>query len=350
MFGVIVGFALLFVFPELREGRGVKVDWLSTPDTAPKRLSYHDALALSAPAVANIYSVELETNSRRLFGQRSTTERTSLGSGVVMTEDGYLLTCYHVIHNADSIYVTLQDSRVIPARLIGFDLVTDLAVLKVEAENLSVIPQHPNPDLRVGDVVMAIGNPLDLGQTITSGIVSRTGHTGLANFFDFVQTDAILNQGNSGGALVDSNGYLVGITNANFKTIDNQQRLQNVDGVNFAVPYPLAKRVMDEIIQNGTVKRGQLGFTGVDMRNNIGILVQNIDLNGPAHNAGLQINDVLLSIDGRELTSSTMTLDLIAESTPGTEITLVVSRNQQLITMKVIVGEHEPQYRVGNLS
>jgi serine protease DegS len=230
---------------------------------------------------------------------------------------------------------------------VGFDEVTDLAVLKVEAAGLQVIPQFPDPDLRVGDVVMAIGNPLDLGQTITSGIVSRTGHTGLANYFDFVQTDAVLNQGNSGGALVDSNGYLVGITNANFKTLDNRRRVQNVDGVNFAVPYPLAKRVMDEIIENGTVRRGQLGFRGKGYADTQGILVEEVAANGPADVAGLRVNDLLLSINGVALDDGTKALDLIAETRPGSEVILVISRNERLITMTVIVGELQPQMLAG---
>ncbi|MGB3725587.1 MAG: trypsin-like peptidase domain-containing protein [Glaciecola sp.] len=346
MLGVVVAAILLLFFPEFRKGQGLSVNWLSQEQKLPERLSYYDALANSAPAVANIYSIEIEENSRSLFRNR-TTERTNLGSGVVMREDGYLLTCYHVIKNADSIYAALQDSRVVPAQLVGFDEITDLAVLKVEAEGLHVIPQFPEPDLRVGDVVMAIGNPLDLGQTITSGIVSRTGHTGLANYFDFVQTDAVLNQGNSGGALVDSNGYLVGITNANFKTLDSSRRVQNVDGVNFAVPYPLAKRVMDEIIENGTVRRGQLGFRGTGYRNTQGILVEEVATNGPAHKAGLRVNDVLLSINGVELDNGNTALDIIAETRPGSEIVLVISRDEQLISMTVVVAELKPQMLAG---
>jgi len=342
MLGIVVAAILLLFFPEFRKGEGLDIDWLNKEAKIPARLSYYEALARSAPAVANIYSIEIEENSRRLFRNRST-ERTSLGSGVVMREDGYLLTCYHVIKNADSIYAALQDSRVVPAQLVGFDEVTDLAVLKVEADNLHVIPQFPDPDLRVGDVVMAIGNPLDLGQTITSGIVSRTGHTGLANYFDFVQTDAVLNQGNSGGALVDSNGYLVGITNANFKTIDERSRVQDVVGVNFAVPYPLAKRVMDEIIENGTVKRGRLGFSGKGYNDTQGILVEEVALNGPAYVAGLRVNDVLLSINGIKLDNTAKALDLIAETRPGSEMVIVVSRDQQIITMTVIVGELQSQ-------
>ncbi len=346
MLGIVVAGTLLVLFPEFRQGEGLSLSWFDPETKIPPRVSYYDALANSAPAVVNIYSVSLE-NSNRLFRGNRVTERTSLGSGVIMREDGYLLTCYHVIRNADSIYVALQDSRLLQAQLIGFDEVTDLAVLRVLADDLHVIPQIGDPDLRVGDLVMAIGNPLDLGQTITSGIVSRTGRKGLANYFDFVQTDAVLNQGNSGGALVDSNGYLVGITNANFKTLDNRRRVQNVDGVNFAVPYSLAKRVMDEIIENGRVRRGQLGFQGKGYADMQGIVVDWVADNGPADLAGLRVNDILLSVNGVELENAAKALDIIAETTPGTEVVLVVSRNDQVITMTVVVGEYNPQLLAG---
>jgi serine protease DegS len=341
MLGVVVATILLVFFPEFRQGAGLNIDLFKQNKNIPARVSYYDALEQSAPAVVNIYSISLE-NSNRIFRNRAY-ERTSLGSGVIMSEDGYLMTCYHVIQNADSIYVALQDSRLLQAQLIGFDEITDLAVLRVFAEDLHVMPQMEEPDLRVGDVVMAIGNPLDLGQTITSGIVSRTGRNGFSNFFDFVQTDAVLNQGNSGGALVDSNGYLVGITNANFKTLDNRRRVTSVDGVNFAVPYPLARRVMDEIIVNGKVTRGQLGFSGKELVGSQGIVVDAVQADSPAEMAGLKVNDVLLSINGVEVESAAKTLDMIAETPPGSQITLVVSRNEQTIEMTVIVGEVVPQ-------
>lgn len=334
--GVVVAGMLLLFFPEFRQGTGLNINWFDRTPSITPRVSYYDALAISAPAVVNIYSVSLD-NSNRLFRSRPI-ERTNLGSGVIMKEDGYLLTCYHVIKNADSIYVAMQDSRFLPAQLVGFDEITDLAVLRIYEDNLQVIPQVEDPDLRVGDMVMAIGNPLDLGQTITAGIVSRVGSNGLANYFDFIQTDAVLNPGNSGGALVDSNGYLVGITNANFKTLDDFRRVQDVNGVNFAVPYPLAKRVMDEIIENGTVRRGQLGFSGKGFDNR-GILVNSVMTNGPAHMAGLKVNDLLLSVAGEEVRDVSKTLDLIAETAPGTQLQLVVSRDDKIITMTVTVGE-----------
>jgi serine protease DegS len=341
MLGVVVASILLLFFPEFRQGAGLNLNFFQKSANIPPRISYYNALERSAPAVVNIYSISLE-NANRIFRNRAY-ERTSLGSGVIMTEDGYLLTCYHVIQNADSIYVALQDSRLVQAQLVGFDEITDLAVLRVFAEDLHVIPQMQNPDLRVGDVVMAVGNPFDLGQTITSGIVSRTGQNGFANFFDFIQTDAVLNQGNSGGALVDSNGYLMGITNANFKTLDNRRRVTSVDGVNFAVPYTLARRVMDEIISNGKVTRGQLGFSGSELRGSQGIVVESVTRNSPADVAGLRVNDILLSINGVQVESASKALDMIAETQPGSEITLVVSRNDEVISMMVVVGELMPQ-------
>ncbi|MBT1452472.1 trypsin-like peptidase domain-containing protein [Glaciecola sp. XM2] len=341
MLGVVVAALLLLFFPEFRQGEGLNLNLFKTSENIPPRVSYYSALERSAPAVVNIYSISLD-NGNRLFRNRLN-ERTSLGSGVIMTEDGYLLTCYHVIQNADSIYVALQDSRLLQAQLVGFDEITDLAVLRVFAEDLHVIPQMESPDLRVGDVVMAVGNPFDLGQTITSGVVSRTGQNGFANFFDFIQTDAVLNQGNSGGALVDSNGYLMGITNANFKTLDNRRRVTSVDGVNFAVPYTLARRVMDEIILNGKVTRGQLGFSGSELRSSQGIVVDSVSRNGPAATAGLQVNDIVLSINGIQVESAAKTLDMIAETEPGSEIVLTVSRDDRMITMTVIVGELIPQ-------
>ena len=339
--GVTVAVILLVFIPEFRQGSGISFNWLKSENQIPERLSYYDALSRSAPAVVNIYSVSFDTRNS-IFRSRGN-ERTSLGSGVIMSQDGYLLTCYHVIKNADSIYVALQDSRILEAQMVGFDTHTDLAVLKVTADDLHVIPQIEETGIRVGDVVMAIGNPYNLGQTITQGIVSRTGQNGLANYVDFVQTDAVLNQGNSGGALVDSNGYLVGITNANFQTLDERRRITSPDGINFAVPYELAKRVMDEIISDGRVTRGHLGISGAESsRGAPGIIVTGVAPNGPAHTAGMQVNDILLSVNGVRLESASKTLDMIAETKPGTELVLEVSRNEEVITMTVVVGELSP--------
>jgi serine protease DegS len=212
-------------------------------------------------------------------------------------------------------------------------------VLKVTADNLHIIPQVAEPDTHVGDVVMAIGNPFDLGQTITQGIVSRAGRNGLSNYVDFIQTDAVLNQGNSGGALVDSNGILLGITNANFQVRDSRNRVRNVDGINFAVPYELAKRVMDETISNGRVIRGQLGFIGSENRNRPGIDVEAVAKGSPADIAGLQPGDIIVAIDGVQLESASKTLDMIAETEPGTELVIEISREGQSLSINATVAE-----------
>ena len=335
--GATVAAILLIFIPEFRQGSGINITWFQQEEKAPERESYFGALTRSAPAVVNIYSISMDNRNSILRGSAS--ERTNLGSGVIMDSDGHLLTCYHVIAGADIIYVTLQDSRQLEARIVGFDRITDLAVLKVDADDLPVMPQVKRTDLKVGDVVIAIGNPLNLGQTFTQGIVSRLGRNGLANYFDYVQTDAVLNQGNSGGALVDSNGLLVGITNAEFKRIDQNRRvITSVEGVNFAVPYELAKRVMDEIIVSGTVIRGELGFDVRLAEDGSSMVITNVDRNGPADIAGLQIDDILISINGISLTEAQKALAFVEDTAPGTELTLEIVRNNQLVVMNVIVG------------
>lgn len=334
--GVVVAAIMLLLVPSLRGGYTLP-DWLSAPSGHASRNSYKEAISRAGPAVVNIYSVSIE-NDVGLFRSRPR-ERTSLGSGVIMTESGYILTCNHVVQNADSIVVAVQDGQVIEAQIVGTDQYTDLAVLKVKAENLNVIPQTDDPAVSVGDMVMAIGNPFDLGQTVTHGIVSRAGRTGLSNFVDFIQTDAVLNQGNSGGALVDSNGLLVGITNANFQVRDGRNGVRNVDGINFAVPYELAKRVMDEIITEGRVTRGQLGFIGKEILNGPGVAVTAVAKQSPAAQAGLQPDDVILAINGVKLESAAKTLDMIAETQPGTTLELRVSRNGKVMSMEVTVAE-----------
>lgn len=335
--GITVAVLLLLFLPDLRQGNGLATSWFATPSVSANRESYFGALSRSAPAVVNIYSVSIE-NDTGLF-RNQPRERTSLGSGVIMTENGYILTCHHVVQDADSIYVAVQDGRVLEAQIVGTDPLTDLAVLKVTADNLHIIPQVSEPDTHVGDVVMAIGNPFDLGQTITQGIVSRAGRNGLSNYVDFIQTDAVLNQGNSGGALVDSNGILLGITNANFQVRDSRNRVRNVDGINFAVPYELAKRVMDEIISNGRVIRGQLGFIGSENRNRPGIDVTAVAKGSPADMAGLQPGDIIVAIDGVQLESASKTLDMIAETTPGTELDIEISRDGRSLSIKATVAE-----------
>lgn len=335
--GIIISALILLLVPDLRTGSGLPSGLFGRENDEPERLSYYHAVSHAAPAVVNIYSNSIDIRSS-IF-QRQQVERTSLGSGVIMTENGYILTCLHVIQNAESILVGIQDGQIAEAQIVGQDIHTDLAVLKISVDNLHVIPQKENIQSRVGDVVLAIGNPYNLGQTITQGIVSRTGRNISAGFIDFVQTDAVLNEGNSGGALVDSNGYLIGINNANFKTLDSRRRVQDVDGVFFAVPYVLAKRVMDEIIANGKASHGVLGFSGTEYADRFGIVVNRVFPGGPAERGGLHPQDIIMSIDGNAVESVNKTLDLVAQSEPGTVLTLEVKREEETLTLQVTVAE-----------
>lgn len=342
LLGIIVSLVLLLIIPDLRSGSGLNLNLFNNQPKKQEKFSFYPAIASAAPAVVNIYSIRNETRSY-LFRQQ-TLERTSLGSGVIMDDRGFLLTCYHVIKDAEQIIVSLQDGRFLEAQQVGFDPHTDLAVLRVSDTNLPVIPQLADPESRTGDLVLAIGNPYNLGQTSTMGVISATGRVGLSNYFstqnyaDFIQTDVVLNEGNSGGALVDSNGYLVGINNANFKTLDNRRQVKDVNGVSFAVPYPLAKRVMDSIITNGRVIRGYLGIN-VGETTNRQILVTGLDPDGPAAQAGIQVEDVLVAIDDRKLDATHSAMDLVAESKPGSVLNFKIIRSEQHKTIPVTLGE-----------
>jgi serine protease DegS len=335
--GVIISTVILMLVPDLRKGSGLPLQLFDSAALVPEKLSFYQAVSKAAPAVVNIYSTSID--NRGNFFRSQAVERTSLGSGVIMSADGYLLTCLHVIQKADSILVGLTDGRWVEGQIVGQDPVTDLAVLKIMADNLNVVPQLENPDTRVGDLVLAIGNPYNLGQTITQGVVSRTGRSDLANYVDFIQMDAVLNEGNSGGALIDSNGYLIGINNSNFKTLDSRRRVKDVNGVFFSVPYKLAKRVMDEIIANGKVTRGQLGIAASEYIGRPGITVTAVAADSPAANAGVMVGDLLLSIDGIPIVGGTQTLELIAETAPGTELVLEISRNDEILKIKATVAE-----------
>lgn len=327
LLGLIISGVLLLLVPDLRYGSNSALEWLSNPSRNTERATFNNAINLAGPAVVNIYSTSYDTRAN-LF-RRQTYERTSLGSGVIMTDEGHILTCHHVVQNAESIQVHLQDGRTLSAQLIGFDIHTDLAVLKVEEENLPVIPQVSETNTKVGDLIMAIGNPLNLGQTITQGIVSATGRFGLANYTQFIQVDAALHEGNSGGALIDSNGVLLGINNSNLQILDINRRLIDVSGVSFAVPYELAKRVMDTIITEGKVTRSSLGMTGEEHVSG-GIHVSSILANGPADRANIQVGDVLKQIDGQTIESASQMQDLIAETPPNTQINITLLRGDEV--------------------
>ena len=268
-----------------------------------------------------------------------------------MTKKGHILTNYHVIADADQIIVALQDGRLFTGELVGADIPTDLAVLSIKAETLPVIPQNESQAPQVGDVVLAIGNPYNVGQTITQGIISATGRIGLSTMGpdsngrqDLLQTDAAINSGNSGGALVNTNGELVGINAASYQ-------LNNADssGISFAIPYQLANRIMRELIASGRVSRGYVGISTVDVDPvtarlmNLGelrgLVIENLDPNGPGAKAGLQTGDILTKLDNKALEGVRSAMDTIAEAKPGTKVTVSILRNGKPLNLTLTVEE-----------
>ena len=331
MFAVV----LLLLVPQLRDGNLSPWQLFNKSELQSKPLSYAQAVRLAGPAVVNIYSEDIQTDSN--YG-RQPRRTTRLGSGVIMHEQGYILTNYHVVQSADLIVVVLQRGQELHAELIGYDEITDLAVLKVQASNLPVIPQSSTLQSQVGDVVLAIGNPLNLGQTVTQGIVSATGQSGLStSYTQFLQMDAAINQGNSGGALINSNGKLVGINSRKFTQANPNL---NIQGIFFAVPYELAHKIMLKIIENGRVVRGWLG---VDARDNVsnfkGFIIDAVTSDSPAMRAGLQAGDVVYQINDIQLRNVKHGLDVVAETAPGTVLSFVVSRSGKQLTLPVTIVE-----------
>lgn len=311
-------------------------------------MSYAKAVRRAAPAVVNVYTRSTLVDPRSL--RPRTIERQELGSGVVMSSQGYILTNYHVVYGADHIEVALQDGRWLEAVLIGQDELTDLAVLYVQAENLPVIPQQAELEPQVGDVVLAIGNPLNLGQTITQGIISANGNTGLSSrgYIDFMRMDAAINRGNSGGALVNSNGTLVGINAAAF-----QMENQDIQGIFFAIPYRLAVNVMQKLIKHGRVTRSHLGVAGDAVVNAAGdrlissgqvlygFSITAVSAGGPAAEAGIQVGDIIQEINNTRFDSVQQALNMIAETPPNTELTLTIIRNGQRMQLSAVTREFQ---------
>ena len=335
-YGVMIAIALLLLFPDLKKHGFNTLELFNPPTVSVEPLSYYRGVQNAAPSVVNIYSEDIQTSQG--YGRKSS-RSISLGSGVIMNSNGYILTNYHVIQNADSIIVLLQTGQQLSAEVIGFDVFTDLAVLKVHATNLPVIPQRDNLISRTGDVVLAIGNPLKLGQTVTQGIISATGRTGsgfsITSYLEFLQMDAEINNGNSGGALVNTNGELIGINSRKFTDPNH-----DVQGIFFAVPYKLANKIMQKIIENGRVTRGWLGVSTISTRSgDKGIVINGVDINSPAYKAGLQIGDIIYQIGDTQIVSVTQALDLVAETTPGKTLQFKVYRRNALIELAVLIEE-----------
>jgi serine protease DegS len=309
---------------------------MTNQDIQPAPVSFARAVSIASPAVVNIYSEQIEVNPK--YGRKARTS-TRLGSGVIMDSHGYILTNLHVIQQADLIQVLLQSGQLYPAELIGFDHYTDLAVLKVNAGNLPVIPQKKEQISLAGDIVLAIGNPLNLGQTVTQGIISATGRNGLSNtsYLEFLQMDAAINEGNSGGALINSNGTLVGINSRKFTQSNTKIDIQ---GIFFAVPYQLAFRVMQQIIENGKVVRGWLGITTNRYLSEAkGFIIEKIAKDSPAETAGMKLGDIVYQIDNQPISNITQALDIIAETRPNTVLTFKVYRQGKAIDIQVTIVE-----------
>lgn len=319
--------------------------------------SYSKAAEKAMPAVVNIFTSKKIAQPhqpyledpllKRFFGDQpddGNQHESSLGSGVIVSENGLILTNAHVVAAADAIEVALEDGRTIRARVIGTDPDTDLAVLKVELNNLPAI-NFANPEKnKVGDVVLAIGNPFGVGQTVTQGIISALGrsHLGISTFESFIQTDAPINPGNSGGALIDTDGNLVGINSAIYSRNGGSM------GIGFAIPVSIAKQVMEQIVRQGSVTRGWIGIEAQDMTEELaesfklkyakGSLIAGVIKGSPAEQAGLKAGDILLEINGREVVDSSNMLRLISELKPNKQALLRISRNQKEINIPVMIG------------
>lgn len=349
--GLAMAFLIILVVPQLRE-RVLAPSQDRSPPTSPV-VSYADAVDRTAPAVVSIYTQSLELQEispqlQRMLGrqylQRS---RRDMGSGVLMRPDGFILTNHHVINQVQDIQVGLWDGRYAEAEIVGSDPATDLAVLKVDLEGLPVAPLAASDEVRVGDVVLAIGNALGLSHTVTLGIVSATGRNDLraAMFEDFIQTDAAINAGNSGGPLVNALGEVIGI---NTRSLGRATGGQNIG---FAIPMSLALSVMQQIIDNGGVQRGWLGANFLDLPPTgmpdgsavrRGIRVIDVTPGGPAWNASLRPGDILLAADGVVLDDTRAFLFDIAGRAPGESVELRVQRGPDVFETYAILVQQPP--------
>ncbi len=322
---------------------------------------YSAAARRATPAVVSIVATKMARRSphaddprfRFFFGDEAARPQaqTGLGSGVIASPEGYLLTNNHVIEGADEIEVQLVDGRQVRARVIGADPETDLAVLKIELDKLPIIAFGDAPSLQVGDVVLAIGNPFNVGQTVTAGIVSALGRNqlGLSTFENFIQTDAAINPGNSGGALVDAAGNLVGINTAIFSRSGGSM------GIGFAIPVDIARQVMEAIVSEGRVTRGWIGVEPRDLTPEIarslglpvnnGVLITGVLQDGPASRGGLRPGDVVTRIGDTAVGNTTELMSAVAALRPRSEALIAVQRGERGLEVRLVIGERPAAMR-----
>ncbi|SDT87939.1 Do family serine endopeptidase AlgW [Geopseudomonas guangdongensis] len=358
--GLLLALLIILLFPQWLGLERSELDLREAPRLGIAQsgpVSYADAVERAAPTVANLYTTKVvskpsnplfgDPQFRRFFGDNLPQQRrmeSSLGSAVIMSPKGYLLTNNHVVAGADQIVVALKDGRETLARVIGSDPETDLAVLKIDLPALPAITLGHSDDIRIGDVSLAIGNPFGVGQTVTMGIISATGRNqlGLNTYEDFIQTDAAINPGNSGGALVDAHGNLIGINTAIFSRSGGSQ------GIGFAIPTKLALEVMQAIIEHGQVIRGWLGIEvqpltaelaeSFGLAGRSGIIVAGIYRASPALRAGLQPGDVILALDGEPVSDGRQAMNQVARKRPGQGVRIDVVRGGEQLTLSAEVG------------
>jgi len=361
--GLAAAFVVMFLKPELlsnfrpvveiKQNPPAPISPVSTSTRTNAPFSYADAVKLASPAVVNIYSAKLvskkpSTEDLLQYYFNGTTPKsskleTSLGSGVIMTTAGHIITNNHVVSGAQEIQVLLTDGRNARAKVIGTDPETDLAILKIDLKNLPVITVGNSAQLEVGDVVLAIGNPFGVGQTVTQGIISATGRKrlGLNTFENFIQTDAAINPGNSGGGLINPRGELVGINSAIFSKSGGSQ------GIGFTIPVNLAQHIMTQLIEKGIVVRGWLGVRlsdipvelarKLDIPSPGGVIITGIFEDGPAHKAGLLPGDILFTINNNKILDVRNLLDTVAKQKPGTAVQLEGTRKKRRFTAEMNV-------------
>lgn len=369
---VTIVLALYFVYsavrPDWPPALPATVQQLGTPAQpasamvaapAPTANSFRSAADRAMPAVVNILTSKAmppkhpllrDPYFRRFFGDRDNEEEedddpNSLGSGVIVSPDGYILTNYHVVEAADEIEAVLADGRKASAKLVGTDPETDLAVIKIELKQLPAIMLGNVDSAKVGDVVLAIGNPFGVGQTVTMGIISALGRNNLHinHFENFIQTDAAINFGNSGGALIDTNGNLLGINSAIYSQTGGSV------GIGFAIPVSTAKTVMESIIKSGHVVRGWIGVESQEitpelaqsfgLQRDSGAIIAGVVRNGPADKAGIKPGDILVAVDGKPVRDTSEMLNLIAQLQPGGKATMRVLRKNRESDLALTVGK-----------
>lgn len=356
-------FVLRMFYPELlvSQPKPVVIKQVDPVTKVESKSGYSQAAEKAMPTVVNIFTTSKTTSADPhqqyyddplfkhffgdQFGEQQAQPESSLGSGVIVSEQGLIMTNNHVVNTADEIEVALADGRKLSAKVVGTDPETDLAVLKVDADNLPAITFANSEKLQVGDVVLAIGNPFGVGQTVTQGIISALGrnHLGINTFENFIQTDASINPGNSGGALIDTNGNLIGINSAIYSRSGGSM------GIGFAIPVSIAKHVMEQITQTGSVTRGWIGIEAQDITPELaesfkldkaeGSLIAGVLRDSPADEAGLKPGDILVSINGKQVVDSESMLNLIAVLKPKDKAKLGIVRNGKLVEVELLVGK-----------